>query len=368
MQKTIPMKVFIGLVVFFATTALLSGAATADSQLYCQANNKDCPGFLVLATFEDPIHQEDYAESTSTIDAAPYADLGLDISPESASGQKEWKTGNQEKGTFEVTTEIPEGTAMVAYGEVIDDTGVPHTIVGFAGGPDDVESVQAWAIEKYQEISDKTNDYIEPKSAPGADSWKRVAGYSSAYKVKPVGSIEQNWGVYKDHDEEDRYSDYLAIYQKAVMNPGFKLWPYESKYMNERGYSYTDYSVNSFKTGSLFDWDPSGITSGPSTVSVSLAPAPALTWSFTLNECTFDDNHDSFSKIARWDWQCKGSASKSKSISFEPGSTFMHNPISSGTYTVAKLRTQGTFKYMPSWWQSVEKTLGLTQYVTYTVR
>jgi len=241
---------------------------------------------------------------------------------------------------------VPENTSVVAYGFTIDRKGIPHEMIAVSSGKTNSTQLRKRADLWYNEnILNPTLDGM----AISSEGWPWVGAGEYYYEAYPYGLVEHNWEMYRNTYETDPTKDYFAIKQIWSMDPGFRRWP-GSKWLNNRGLSYVDWAlINTFGNPALHDRDPLGTKTGPTTVSVSLNPAPSLSWSFPLNAITIYDQSDPVIKRAQWDYAFNTPEVKNTIQGWEPGSSASMNQHSSGQYNLAYLYAQGKFIEPTTW-------------------
>ena len=241
---------------------------------------------------------------------------------------------------------IPDNATIVAYGFSFDKNGIPHEMIAVSQEKTDVSQLLVKANQWY-------NDTIVSTSAVkvSSEGWPLMGSGQYYYGVEPYGLVEHNFEMYRNSYETDSTKDYFAIKQIWSMDPGFHRYREQgSEWVNERGLSYVDWSVSTLGNPALHDRNPSGTTSGPTAISISLNPAPALAWSFPLNSVTISDESDPVIKRAEWDYAFSGPDAISTLQSWSPGSTVcVDAPTASGQYDLAYLYAKGTFVDPTSW-------------------
>lgn len=251
---------------------------------------------------------------------------------------------------------LPENATVMAYGFTFDENGVPHQMIAISGGEPDPVQIHQRADQWYNENILNSNINIADSVSDGLNAltdlgWSEVGADEGYYWVKPYGLVEHNWRMYRNTDETNPTKDYFAIRQMFTMDPGFRRWRDEgSKWVNERGLAYTDWDqINTFGNPALHDRDPLGTQTGPSTISVGLAPSPSYSWSFPLNVVTIYDQSDPVTKRAQWDFAFNLPEVLTTIQGWEPGSSASMDQHSSGFYYLAYLDVQGKFIDPTTW-------------------
>lgn len=243
---------------------------------------------------------------------------------------------------------IPDNATIIAYGFSFDRNGIPHEMIAVSQEKTDVSQLLEKANRWYNDTIVNAPDEAVKVSSEG---WPLIGSGEYFYEVEPYGFVEHNFETYWNSNEMDPARDYFAIKQIWSMDPGFHRYREQgSKWLNERGLSYIDWSVSSLGNPALHDWNPSGTTAGPLTVSISLNPVPALSWSFLLNSVTMSDESDPAIKRAEWDYTFNGPDVKNSLQSWSPGSTVsVDAPTAGGQYDLAYLSAEGTFIEPTTW-------------------
>jgi hypothetical protein len=243
---------------------------------------------------------------------------------------------------------IPDSAKIVAYGFSFDKDGIPHEMIAVSQENTDVSQLLVKANQWYNDIIVSTSDGAVKVSSEG---WPLIGSGQYYYAAEPYGLVEHNFETYWNSYEMDSTKDYFAIKQIWAMDPGFHRYREQgSKWLNEQGLSYIDWSVSSLGNPALHDRDPLGTATGPMTVSVSLNPTPAISWSFLLNSVTISDESDPAMKRAQWDYTFSGSDAKNTVQGWRPGSTVcVDAPTSGGQYDLAYLYTEGKFIEPTTW-------------------
>jgi len=242
---------------------------------------------------------------------------------------------------------IPVNATIVAYGFSFDKTGIPHEMIAVSQEGTDIAQLLEKANRWYNDTAVST-----PESAvnvSGGD-WTLMGSGRYYYAAEPYGLIEHNFETYRNSNEMDPVRDYFAIKQIWSMDPGFHRYREQgSKWLNERGLSYIDWSVSSLGNPALHDWNPSGTTTGPTTVSISFTPMPKFSGSF-LNSVTMSDESDPAIERAEWGYTFNGPDVKNTLQSWSPGSTVsVDASTASGQYDLAYLYAEGTFIEPTTW-------------------
>jgi len=243
---------------------------------------------------------------------------------------------------------IPDNATIVAYGFSFDKNGIPHEMVAVSQENTDISQLLAKANQWYNDTVASTSDGAVKVSR---ESWPLMGSGQYYYAAEPYGLIQHNFEMYWNSYEMDPTKDYFDIKQIWGMDPGFHRYREQgSKWVNERGLSYIDWSVSSLGNPALHDRSPRGTPTGPMTVSISLNPTPALTWSFLLNSVTIYDESDPVIKRAEWDYAFSGPDAISTLQGWSPGSTVsVDAPTSGGQHDLAYLYAEGTFVDPTSW-------------------
>jgi len=240
---------------------------------------------------------------------------------------------------------IPDNATIVAYGFSFDKNGIPHEMIAVSQEGTDVSQLLESANRWYNDTAVSTSESAVKVS--GGD-WALIGSGEYFYEVEPYGFVEHNFETYWNSNEIDPARDYFAIKQIWSMDPGFHRYREQgSKWLNERGLSYIDWSVSSLGNPALHDRDPSGTTTGPLTVSISLNPL-SLSWS--PNSVTISDESDPVIKRAEWGYTFCRSDTKGTLQSWNPGSTVsVDAPTAGGQYDLAYLSAEGTFIEPTTW-------------------
>ena len=243
---------------------------------------------------------------------------------------------------------IPDNATIVAYGFSFDKDGIAHEMIAVSQENTDVSQLLVKANQWYSDTVASTSDGAVKVSR---ESWPLMGSGQYYYAAEPYGLIQHNFEMYWNSYEMDSSKDYFAIKQIWAMDPGFHRYREQgSKWVNERGLSYIDWSVSSLGNPALHDRSPRGTPTGPMTVSISLNPTPALTWSFLLNSVTIYDESDPVIKRAEWDYAFSGPDAVSTLQGWSPGSTVsVDAPTSGGQHDLAYLYAEGTFVDPTSW-------------------
>jgi len=243
---------------------------------------------------------------------------------------------------------IPDNATIVAYGFSFDKNGIPHEMIAVSQEDADVSQLLEKANQWYNDTVVSISDGAVKVSSEG---WPLVGSGQNFYGAEPYGFVEHNFEMYWNSNEMDPARDYFAIKQIWSMDPGFHRYREQgSKWLNERGLSYIDWSVSTLGNPALHDRSPRGTPTGPTTVSISLIPSPALSWSFSLNSVTISDESDPAIKRAEWGYTFNGPDVKNTLQSWSPGSTVcVDTPTASGQYDLAYLYAESTFVDPTSW-------------------
>lgn len=240
---------------------------------------------------------------------------------------------------------IPDNATIVAYGFSFDKNRIPHEMIAVSQENTNISQLLEKANQWY---SDTLVSSSESAMRVSGDGWSLVGSGEYYYEVEPYGFVGHNFETYWNSNEIDPARDYFAIKQIWSMDPGSHRYREQgSKWVNERGLSYIDWSVSNLGNPALHDWDPSGTTPGPTTVSISLIPL-SLSWS--PNSVTISDESDPATKRAEWNYIFSGSDVKNSLQGWSPGSTVSVDASTpSGQYDLAYLYAEGTFIEPTSW-------------------
>jgi hypothetical protein len=242
---------------------------------------------------------------------------------------------------------VPDNATIVAYGFSFDKNGIPHEMIAVSQENTDVSQLLVIANQWYNDTIVSTDGAVKVSR----EDLPLMGSGQYYYAAEPYGLIQHNFEMYWNPCEMDPTRDYFAIQQIWAMDPGFHRYREQgSKWVNERGLSYIDWSVSTLGNTSLHDRDPFGTTIGPTTVSISLAPSLTLSWSFSRAPVTISDESDPAIQRAEWDYAFTGVDAKNTVQHWEPGSSAaVDQQRAGGRYYLAYLYAQGTFIEPTTW-------------------
>ncbi|MDD3933237.1 MAG: hypothetical protein PHP55_05210 [Methanoculleus sp.] len=250
---------------------------------------------------------------------------------------------------------VPDGSAIVAYGFVIDEKGVPHQYVGIAANNESVSAVHDKAEEwrkRYIE-TDLESPAMGIMSLRSLEWGNPVYFNEGDYYYHPYGGVTNNFEMFKHPSDNNPSRDWFAIHQISAMEPGIQRWGTE--YMNFEGNAIQDWSISTAGDPELHSWSPMSDTSGSQTIQVSLSPAPALSWSYAQGDVTTYTHTSTDTEIAHWRSRFNSVGTKTTTQGIEPGSSCATDQHSSGQYDIVYLNS--TAQFMDIWGYGYGETI-----------
>jgi hypothetical protein len=254
--------------------------------------------------------------------------------------------GNLSK-VFRTEAYIPPGASIVAFGYFIDSNSVPHKFLGLAQNNESVDRVWKKANEWYnqEKMALNSNPSQIIRTTDGA-SWQEVLSDGIFYQYPPYGGVGNNYVFYIKLNDGNPNQDYFSVHQVFQQEPGLSIWG--NMYASDNGWATHDWSTASGANPILWSWDPKRLINGPSdTITVSLNPAPSLSWSFSIPSGVQLEEYSSPSaKTAKWQIRMHD-LERGHTQSFEPGSSCAVTPWpGQGEKLLLTVTSRGNFEDM----------------------
>lgn len=262
--------------------------------------------------------------------------------------------GKPEHPLLVATPEVPENACIVGYGFRIYPNGVTAQYVGTAGDEESVQIIRERAQEWYDDNVLETSDTGILRGA----HWELGASGEGDHYGDPYGGVDNNINIHYLADDPSSTRDWYAIHTFFTMTPGCHR--YGSDWKNSNGVVKHNWGVSQLENTEIHSYRPVGVKTGEQTISVSLSPSPALTWTYNQPEVsTYDQSHLD-EEYAQWEEVFNSEASKTHPGGMEPGSSCGVDTPTPGTYKLADVVGLGLFRLGSSTFCTLSFTWDIT--------